>query len=183
MRLSLILGLAAMGALLSSAAVMAQPAGGGGGGRGGGMMQQDPFVQQIDALGDLNLRPDFTLTKEQKEKLQAIRDDVKKAEDKWRADHAADLKKIQDDMMALRDAPDQDKMRELGTKRRELMQTMPKNDEAVGKIKALLTEDQAKALETRITERQEEGRARMGMGGMGGPGGGRRGGGGGGGGQ
>jgi Spy/CpxP family protein refolding chaperone len=106
------------------------------------------------------------------EKLQAIRDEVKKEEGKWRADHAADLKKIQDDMAAA--AQDREQMRQVMTQRRELMQTMPKTDDAAQKVKALLTDDQAKALDARIAERQEEMRSRMGgmMGGRGGRGGG-----------
>jgi hypothetical protein len=165
MRLSTMFGVAVLGSLFVAVNVMAQaPGGGQGRGPGGGMMQQDPFQQTITALGDLNLRPDFNLSKEQKEKLQVVRDDVKKAEDKWRADHADDLKKIQEETQAARG--DQDKMGEVMTKRRELMQTQPKSDDAAKQVKALLTEDQAKALEKRITERQEEMRARMG--GMGG---------------
>ncbi|MCY2952314.1 MAG: hypothetical protein NTU53_10095 [Planctomycetota bacterium] len=172
MRLSTMFGVAVLGSLFVAVNVMAQAAAQGGGqGRGPGAgMQQDPFQQTIAALGDLNLRPDFNLSKEQKEKLQAVRDDVKKAEDKWRADHADDLKKIQEETQAARG--DQDKMGEVMTKRRELMQTQPKSDDAAKQVKALLTEDQAKALEKRITERQAEMRARMGgMGGMGGRGG------------
>ena len=175
MRLLIAFAAAVLGTCLVAGSSMAQAPGGGG--RGGGMMQPDPFVQTIDALGDLNLRPDFTLTKEQKEKLQAIRDEVKKGEDKWRADHAAELKKLQDDAAAAREAQDMEKGREVMTKRRELMQTMPKTEDAVTQVKALLSPDQAKLLETRITERQEEQRARMGGMGFGGRGG--RGGGGG----
>ena len=174
MRLSLVLGLAVAGSLMMGTAVMAQRAGGGrGAGRGAGMMPQAQWTQTLVALGDLNLRPEFTLTKEQKEKLQAIRDEVKKGEDQWRADHAVDIRKLQDDMQAARQAQDQAKIGELRPKMMELMQTMPKTDEAVAKVKALLSEDQVKALETRITERQEE--MRSGLGAMGPGGGGGRG--------
>ena len=181
MRLSTLFTL--LGSLVMAANLMAQPAPGGAGRGGGGgmfgMMAQDPYDQTIVALGDLNLRPDFNLTAEQKTKLQAVRDEVKAAEEKWRTEHAADLKKIEDEAAAARQSQDRDKMRELMTSRRDLMQTMPKNDEAAQKVKALLTPDQAKAVETRITERQEEMRARMGamMGGRSGrPGGGAAGG-------
>lgn len=179
MRLANLVGLAVLGSLLMAANLMAQPAPrGAGGGRGAGAggaggaggAAQDAFQQTIVALGDLNLRPDFNLTAEQKQKLQAIRDDVKKLEDQWRADHAAELKKIQDDAAAARQAQDQGKMRELMTARRDLMQSMPKTDDAAQKVKALLTDDQARALEARITERQEDMRNRAGamMGGRGG---------------
>jgi predicted nucleic acid-binding Zn-ribbon protein len=48
------------------------------------------------------------------------------------------------------------------------MQTQPKIDDAAKQVKALLTEDQAKALEKRITELQEEMRNLMGGAGFGG---------------
>lgn len=180
MRVSTVFGLALLGSLIMAANLMAQPAPGGPGGGGMFGMAQDPFQQAIVALGDLNLRPDFNLTVEQKQKLQAVRDEVKTMEDKWRTDHAAELKKIQDDAATARQAQDQEKMREVMTARRDLMQTMPKTDDAAQKVKALLTDDQAKALEARINERQEEMRARMGgMPGRGGRGGGGGGGGGG----
>lgn len=180
MRLSTMCGMMVLGGLFLAASAMAQPAGGQRG-RGMGMgMMGDPLQQLLTALGDVNLRPDFTLTKEQKEKIQSIRDGVKNAETKWRTDHAADLKKIQDDMQAARQDQDQDKMRETMTKARELMQSMPNTEEAAKEVRAVLTEDQAKALDARITERQEEMRARGGMM-MGGMRGGRRGGNGGGG--
>lgn len=159
MRLSSVLGAIVLGSLLLSADLLAQ-APPGGGRPGMGMMQANRFVQAIDALGDLNLRPDFNLTKEQKEKLHAIREEVKKSEEQWRTAHAEDLKKIQEDMQAARG--DQDKMREVMTQRQELMQGMPGGEDSVTKVKALLTEDQVKALDTRITERQQEMRNRMG---------------------
>ena len=173
MRILSLFGFAVLGSLLMAANLIAQPAPrGAGGGRGAGRAgapaggafaaTQDAFQRTIIALGELNLRPDFNLSDQQKQKLQAIRDDVKKLEDQWRTDHAADLKKIQDDTAAARQAGDQQKMRELMTARRDLMQTMPKTDEAAQKVKGLLTPDQAKALETRITERQDEMRNRMG---------------------
>lgn len=172
MRFSTLFGLVVLASLFTAANLQAQAPGGGPGGGGMFGMQQDPFQTALSALGDVNLRPDFTLTAEQKEKVQAIRNDVKAAEDKWRTDHAADLKKIQDDAQAARDAQDMEKMREIMTARRDLMQTMPKTDDAAQKLKAVLTPDQAKALETRITERQDEARARMGgmFGGRGGRG-------------
>ena len=179
------LAMVCVATLFMAGMAMAQPAAGGGGGRGGGrgagagMFQQDPFQQTIAALGDLNLQPDFNLTKEQKEKLQGIRDDVKKAAAKWRTDNADALKKLQDDSREAMQGQDREKMREIMTKRQELMQTQPKTDDAAKQVTALLTEDQKAALEKKIAERREEMRNRGGMMGMGG---GRRAGGGGGGG-
>ena len=42
-------------------------------------------TEAIGALGELNLSPSFSLTKEQKEKIQGIRDTAKQARDKARA--------------------------------------------------------------------------------------------------
>jgi len=166
------LALTVLAGLLWAASVQAADAPARGG--RGGMFQLDPFRQLIDALGDVNLRPDFNLTKEQKEKVQAVREQVKKAEDKWRSDNAEEMKKLQEGLRQAMQDQDNDKRNELLGKMRDLMQTQPKTDEAVQQIRAILTADQQKALDTRITERQEEARGRMGGFGFG-----RRGGGGG----
>src|SRR5829696_4455400 len=75
-------------------------AGGGGGmqGRirlgGGPMMMGDALSQFINILGAVNLTPEFTLTADQKTKIQAIRDDFKQQMEKWRAEHADELKQM-----------------------------------------------------------------------------------------
>src|SRR5689334_10678569 len=82
--------------------------GGGAGGFGGGpgmmgMMGRRPFDEALAALGDLNLSPDFTLTPEQKTKVQSVRDDFKKAQEKWRTDHADEIKKLDDQIAEIRE--------------------------------------------------------------------------------
>src|SRR5438477_12988208 len=90
---------AATVAVLGASLAFAQPAqpggdgaqppragrGGGGGGPGGGrfgggmgMFMPDAFAQTWMALSELNMTPDFTLTKEQKTQLLALRDAHKK---------------------------------------------------------------------------------------------------------
>lgn len=121
--------------------------------------QQDSLMELVDVLGDLNLAPGFTLTEDQKTKIQAIRDQFKTDREKWRKDHEADLKKIQDAFAEMREAggrPDRQKMQDLGKQRQDLQATAPKGDEAAKQIKAILTEDQAKKLEGRQTERKAE---------------------------
>lgn len=149
------------------------PGAGGRGFPGGGpmgMAPRDAVTEAIAALGELNLMPDFTLTKEQKEKVQAIRTTAKTARDKWMADHEADLRKLMEDARAAGGpGGDPDKMREIRTARQELMASAPKTDDAVKELKAALSEDQVKKLDERIAQ-MEQGR-RQGQGRPGGPGG------------
>src|SRR5258706_11772082 len=64
---------------------------GGPGGQGGGFGAfggpRDALTEAIGALGELNLSPSFSLTKEQKEKIQGIRDTAKQTRDKWTSEH------------------------------------------------------------------------------------------------
>jgi hypothetical protein len=164
--------------------------GGGPGGPGRGIaLNRDPLDELLALLGDLNLAPDFTLSTDQKAKIQTIRNDFKKLQDTWRTDHEADLKKIQDEMAALRGAGgggggggaggaqvSPEKMQEIFAARQELMDSAPKSDEAVIEIKGLLATEQLKKLDVREAERKAEiEKARQDMqnrGGFGGPGGG-----------
>lgn len=143
---------------------------GGGFGGPGGFGARDPLAQLMAALGDVNLETDFTLTPEQKEKIQAIVADFKKQMDKWRTEHEADLKKIQDDFAALRNGGRQggnngggnaggnnrQQFQQVVQARQALMDTAPKADEAIAQIKGLLTTEQLKKLQTKIDERQAE---------------------------
>ncbi len=122
---------------------------------GGGMFGRDALTETVSTLGDLNLSPTFELSKDQKEKIQAIRDDFKKQQEKWRTDHADDLKKLQEQMGELRNGggqPSREKFQEIGKARQDLYATAPKSDEAAKAIQAILSPEQAKALETKETE-------------------------------
>ena len=125
-------------------------------GFGQGFQQRDPFVDALNALGDLALTPDFMITNEQKEKIQSLRFDQKLAMDKWRGDHADDLIKFTDQSQAARDAGDQEKFRDILQKRRTLMQSGPKPEDAVKKLTALLNEEQRKRLDERLAQRRAE---------------------------
>ncbi len=167
---------------------LAQPAGGGGGagggrggrgGAGGGaggaggrfgqiggamMGARDTFTISMTVLSELNLTPDFTLAKEQKEKIQGIKDEEKKAADKWTADHKDDFTAL----MSANQADRQQKMQDLQADRAKVL------DPFTAQLKAVLTEDQAKAFNTKLEERQKEmdaARAARGAGGRGGNGG------------
>ena len=125
-------------------------------GFGQGFQPRDPFVDALNALGDLALTPDFMITSEQKENIQSLRFDQKLATDKWRGEHADDLQKLTDQSQAARDAGDQEKFRDILQKRRTLMQSGPKPEDAVKKLTALLNEEQRKRLDERLAQRRAE---------------------------
>lgn len=152
----------------------------GGAGGAGAMLDRDPLREIIALLGELNLSPGFSLTQEQKEKIQAVRDEYQKQLDAWRAEHEKDLKKLQDDAAALRGnfaggGGGQDtraKFQEIARARETLMATAPKSDDAYTKIKAILNEDQLKKFDLKQAEHQaemdkarEDARSRFGQGG------------------
>ena len=186
----IVCGVAVAVLLMSGVALAQGGGGGGGGGRGGrgarggmvgmgrGMMMgggDAAFTHLITALGDLNLSPDFTLTKEQKENLKAIRDGVRAAGEKWRKDHQDEITKLQEEMRAARGGGGGNA--DLMQKMRDLYQTYPKSDEAQEQVKALLTADQRKALDAKLAELEQTRANRMGgRGGRGGAGGGGAGG-------
>jgi hypothetical protein len=164
-----------------------------GGGPGGMNFNADPLDELVRNLGDLNLTAAFTLTVDQKTRIDAIRGKLKKEKEQWRTDHEADFKKLQEDFAALRanngGEADRDKFVALNQSRQDLMNEAPKGDEAVTEIKALLNNDQLKALDEKTAQRRAEREKMMqemraqfggGPGGPGGGGGGRRGGAGGG---
>jgi hypothetical protein len=188
-----------------SATAMAQPGGGpGGGGPGGGFGfggpggrgGRDALAETISQLGELNLTPGFTLTEDQKQQIQAVRDEFKKQQDKWAADHADEIKKINDQFQALRQAggpPDPQQMQDIFQSRQQLYATAPSSDDAAAAIMAILKPDQAPQLKAKLdaaAAQRQQMRGRFGGGGPGGggpggggPGGGGQGGGPGGGGQ
>ena len=134
-----------------------QPQRGFGFGRGfGGFGQRDAFADALGALGDLALTPNFTITNEQKENIQSLRFDHKLAADKWRGDHADELQKLTEEGQAARDSGDREKMNDIFQKRRSLMQSGPKPEDAVKKLMGLLNEEQRTRLEERMAQRRAE---------------------------
>ena len=113
----------------------------------------------MTTLSDLNMSPDFTLTKDQKEKIHVIREAYTKEMEKWRGDHEADLKKFQDQMAELRGkGPDdnREKRQELFKAQAEFFSTAPKGEEQAKAIKAVLDPEQLKQYEERVAKRQGE---------------------------
>jgi hypothetical protein len=147
--------------------------------RGNRGFGRNALNELVSALGELNLAPDFALAPDQKTKIQSIRDDFKKQSDQWRTEHAADIKKIQDQFAELRNAGQdaRDKRQELDTARTQLFASAPNADEAAKQIQAVLTTEQVQRLtdeQAKIAKARQDAAAQFG--GRGGQGG-RRGGG------
>ncbi len=193
---SLVAGVVLIGAC-SVALAQPAPGGRGGGGRGPGggppmrMGMQGQFgMNALDdvviVVADLNMKPGFTLSEDQKTRIQAIRDALKAAQEKWRADNADELKDVQEAMASLREqgpGGDPEAWRDVMEQNMSLMQTAPNGNDEAEQLRALLSADQAKALDARQEElaaEREKMWQQMGGGrgpgnGQGGPGGGQRG--------
>jgi hypothetical protein len=170
--------------LPAGAMVVTMGPGGGGGARfrmGGPMMIGGQLEQFIGMLGQVNLKTDFTLTADQKTKIQAIRDDFKKQTDEWRTQHAEEIKQVDEQQQEMMNGlqngnmPDPGQMQEIEEQRRTLYESAPNGEDHIAQIKALFTRDQEKIFETHKAEIDSEREAifqRMGGGRvfMGGPG-------------
>lgn len=140
-----------------------------------GMMGQNALSETMRIVAELNLTPDFTLTVEQKQKIQAIRDEFKKQQQKWQQDHAAEIKDIQKQMAdAQENGGGPEDMQKIAQASRKLQESAPKGDEFVKQIKAVLTTDQLDQVEAKQDElaKQREKMMKERFGPGGGPGGG-----------
>ncbi len=151
---------------------------------GGGIPRDRGMFPGRDATGETialialaSLNPDFDLTKEQKEKIQAIAEEAKAA-GKWRADHDAELRKLDEDMRNARQDGQREELELLTQKQQDLMATGPKAEDLTAKLKAVLTPEQLKALDAAAAEKRaaDDQRRRQGGGMFGGGRGGRGGG-------
>jgi hypothetical protein len=152
------------------------PGGFGPGGFGpGGAMQRgrDSFTETVALLGELNLSPEFELAKEQRQRIQALRTEFQAAREKWQQDFAEQSRALDEQMRAARDSGKLEEIEALTQKRQDLMSAAPKAYEATTKLKAILTPDQLKALETFVADKRktDDAARRPAGGGPGGPGG------------
>lgn len=110
---------------------------------------QDPLDELIQPLADLNLRPDFTLTADQKQKVAAIRQSFGQRMTDWRKAHAPDfaaMVKAWDDLRNGRPRPGGDRNTsvwlQLREQRQRLLATAPDPTDAQVQIEAVLTDEQ-----------------------------------------
>ena len=156
-------------AVIGMSAVMVWAAGGGrGAGARGGLAGQglgvaalaaarDPLTLTVQALGDLNLTPQFNLSVEQKTRIQAIRDQAAAVMEKWRTDNQAALQALAEEARDARGGG-AEAMRDPAQRRQTLMATAPNTQEYADQIKAVLTPEQLKQLEERLAQTTRPGR-------------------------
>jgi len=126
----------------------------------------DPFAELVRLLEELNLTPHFNLSMEQKDQIQAIREGVRQAQERWRKEHEAEYRELDEEARRLGQAGGRDvkAWREWAQKRRTIDQTAPRSDDAVKQLMLVLTEEQRQIVETRKAEKQaaaEQERRRM----------------------
>jgi len=156
--------LAAFVFAMASVAVYAQTAAPqGAGGRSGpgslggfGRFGGSAMMQTLVALGELNLTPDFTLSTDQKQKIQAIRDDFKAQEEKFRSENADAFKALEEQRKAARDAGGQEAFTKVREAEQALQAKGPKSDDAAKQIQAVLTADQLTAFQAKEKESQKQ---------------------------
>ena len=109
---------------------------------------RDPLDDAVQPLAELNLRPDFELTREQKDKIQAIRAAYDARLDGWRAGHEADFKAQSKRWSDLRSGHlppggrPTEEWPKLMKARQDLLATSPDATDAVDQMTAVLTADQ-----------------------------------------
>ena len=125
----------------------------GGGGFGGPPMMfgagpfgaRDAVAEYMTTLGEINLSPDFNLSSDQKAKIKVARDAFKEEQAKWQADHAEDLRKIQEQMMSMFSRggpPNPESFQAINKMRQELLASSPDSDPVAQRIQAVLTDAQ-----------------------------------------
>lgn len=112
-------------------------------------VQVHTFLMQ---LANLNMTPDFSLDKAQKEKIAALKAEFDAAVTKFQADNNDEGVKLQDALQKALHAKDRDqaKIQEYIKQQQELMAKGPKSADTIAKVKELLTADQAKVLEDKL---------------------------------
>ena len=110
---------------------------------------QNPLDDLVHPLAELNLRPDFDLSPDQKERVLAVRRDYAARLDEWRKAHGADFKRqVQawEDLRNGRGRPGggrpTERWLELRETRQKLLATSPDAADPLAQIEAVLSDDQ-----------------------------------------
>ncbi|MGA2496774.1 MAG: hypothetical protein ABSH20_03490, partial [Tepidisphaeraceae bacterium] len=114
---------------------------------------RDALAEGLATLAMASLSPDFDLTNEQKQKIQAIADEATAAA-KWRADHADELRKLDEDMRNARQDGQREELELLTQKQQDLLAAVPKAEDLAAKLNAVLTPEQLKTTNTIAAEKR-----------------------------
>jgi hypothetical protein len=122
---------------------------------GGPPGPRDPLAEYTSMIEELSKKPDFKLTDDQKKKIQTARDEFKAKQDKWRTEHADELKQMQELSAALfgvNGAPPAQPAKpaqwvRFGKLRDDLDATAPRPDDTLKQIEAVFTDPQRDLVE------------------------------------
>lgn len=117
------------------------------------------FSMFMMTLTQLNMTPDLTLDKETKQKLQDLRDEFTKAQNKYWAEQRERLQDLSKEQMEAYKAKDQEKIKQLTEKYREIYSGGPSNAEFLARARAALQPDQLKFVDEKIQKQEEERKA------------------------
>ena len=115
---------------------------------------RDAFSETLDLVGEASLGLGFDLTKEQKDKIQALRVQAKTAQAIWEKEHADELKKLAEQVRAAGQGAATGQFRDMVQKRQDIMATAPNADSAAAKLKAILTAEQLKTVNAYAVAKQ-----------------------------
>jgi hypothetical protein len=108
---------------------------------------RDPVADLMSSLAEINLTPDFdALSRDQREKIQTLRKDYDQRQSKWRTDHADEIRRVQNQMMApFFRGPgakplSAEEAQALAKSREDLLASSPVGDGAAQQIEQTLTE-------------------------------------------
>jgi Spy/CpxP family protein refolding chaperone len=118
------------------------------------MLERDPTEGFIFLLAELNMTPQFTLSPEQKTKIQDLRETFRAEREAFVAEHEKELDYIRAQMTEAREARDREAMGEAFNSLRDLMSQGPSREQIIEDIKAVLTDDQRARVEQRIEQRE-----------------------------
>jgi len=116
------------------------------------MLERDPSEGFIHLLAELNMTPQFTLSPEQKQRIEDLRESFRAEREAFIAEHRKELDYIRAQMIEAREARDREAMGDAFNSLRDLMSRGPSREKIIEDIKAVLTDDQRAQVEQRIEQ-------------------------------
>jgi Spy/CpxP family protein refolding chaperone len=108
------------------------------------------------------LLKDLNLTEDQHEQIKVVLDDTRDAHMKWREEHADEADALRAEVRKAVEAKDREALAKLREKMKALREDAPKPEDAVAKIRPILTEEQATKFDAKLAELKEKMKERAG---------------------
>ncbi len=117
--------------------------------------QADPTMGMMMTLGQLNMTPEFTLTPDQKTKIQAAREAFKLDRENYIAEQAQKIEFVRVQITEARAGRDREAEMEAYGEMRAIFTGGPGEADFTNTIKGILTKDQVAILDATIAEREQ----------------------------